>query len=102
MPYQIVEADRDTAEGRELGQAAEHKDTAAGDREPEQAVVHKGIVADNMMPRIEVGKDTVEDKRTRRVGAAEVPRQAVAGKDCVEQKDLDTFDNPYTDLHLQK
>lgn len=98
---------------RVLDRAAERKDTAE-DRETELAAVHKDIVADKVLGPVEVdkmwlrivaaveadkNKDTVKGKRARLAGVAEVRRQAVADKDSVEQKDLDTFDNPYIYLH---
>ena len=98
---------------RGLDRAAERKGTAE-DRELELVTVHRDIVTDKTLGRVEVdkmwlqivagvetdkNKDIVEGKRARLAGVAEVLRQAVADKDSVERKDLDTFDNPYIDLH---
>jgi hypothetical protein len=101
--------DRDSRAGVDVGkgpvQVAAREDSVE-DREPDQPVEHRGIVgdkgrervaADSMSSPIAVDTDIAEDTRARRMGVAEVPRLAVADTDSVEQKDLDTFDNPYID-----
>ncbi len=99
-----IEAGTDIDEDRVLDRAAARKDTAE-DREPELVAAHKDTVVDKVPDQVEVDKmwlrivagveadkhkGTVKDKESRPVGVAEVPRQAVADKDSVEQKDLDT------------